>query len=215
MRFPLLASLAVSLPYVLLAASPPQPGQLPKPPDSLQVPNTVSAPPFTVGDKFDYRVVQSFGLRGVAGALVGAAFGQALDSPHEWGQGVQGYSERFASGFGGNLTRQTFAFGLESVLHEDPRYFPSDDHRKKARLLNALKQVIICKTDSGHSSFAYARVASDFGAGQFVNLWQPASTGGVGDGIKRSFIGLGTDAVYNLMQEFVPFTRPRSLRHKR
>jgi hypothetical protein len=51
---------------------------------------------------------------------------------------------------------------------------------KKARLLNALKQVIICKTDSGHSSFAYARVASDFGAGQFVNLWQPASTGGRG-----------------------------------
>ena len=195
--------------------TPPQPGQLATPEKKLEdLSKTVSAPSFTVRDKFDYRVVQSFGARGLIGALFGAAIGQAENSPHEWGQGVQGFAERYGSGLAGNISRQTFAFVLESSFHEDPRYFPSDDKTAKERAVNALKQVIICKTDSGKSEFAWARVISQFGAGQFVNVWQPRSTGTVADGFKRSFIGLGADAAYNFMQEFLPFTRPRSLRHR-
>ena len=196
---------------------PPQPGQTHEPgapPQALQIPDTQSAPPFTLRDKFDYRVVQSFGLRGFAGAFIGAAIGQAENSPHEWGQGIGGFAERYGSGFAGNVSRQTFAFVLESAFREDPRYFPSEDKSKKLRLLNALKQVIICKTDNNASSFAYARVFSEFGAGQFINIWQPRSTSSVGDGFKRGFIGLGGDAAYNLMQEFIPFTRPHSLRNR-
>src|ERR1700761_471733 len=67
--------------------APRQPGQvqLPgAPPQALQIPDTQSAPPFTVRDKFDYRVVQSFGLRGFVGAAISAGFGQGIDSPHEW-----------------------------------------------------------------------------------------------------------------------------------
>lgn len=202
---------------------PPQPGQVQQPqqgpipgapPAALQIPNTESAPPFSVRDKFDYRVVQVFGLRGVVAAAISAGFGQATDSPQEWGQGVEGYAERYGSAFAGNLSRQTFAFVLESAFHEDPRYFPSEDKSKKQRMLNAFKQVIICKNDDGTASFAYARVFSDFGAGQFVNVWQPRSTSSVADGLKRSLIGLGADAAYDFLQEFVPFTRPRSLRHR-
>lgn len=188
-----------------------QPAQTHQP---QQLPNTISAPPFTVHDKFDYRVVQSFGLRGFAGAAIGAAIGQARNSPHEWGQGIGGFADRYGSGFAGNFSRQTFAFILESAFHEDPRYFPSEDKSKKLRALNALKQVIICKTDSNGSEFAWARVISEFGAGQLTNVWQPKSTGSVGAGFTRAFIGLGADAAYNFMQEFVPFTRPRSLRHR-
>ncbi len=201
---------------------PPQPGQLP---NSSQTPGqqpggledlskTVSAPSLTVRDKFDYRVVQSLGARGLVGALFGAAIGQAENSPHEWGQGVQGLAERFGSGLAGNVSRQTFAFVLESSFHEDPRYFPSEDRSKKYRLYNALKQAIVCKTDSGKSEFAYARVFSQFGGAQFDNIWQPHSTGSVLDGVMRGLTGLGADAGYNILQEFFPFTRPRSLRHR-
>lgn len=197
--------------------TPPQPGQLAQPnqnPPGSDLPNTISAPPFTVADKFDYRVVQSFGLRGLGGSLIGAAIGQARNAPEEWGQGVQGFARRYGSGVAGNLSRQTFAFVLESTFHEDPRYFPSQDKGKKQRILNAAKQVFICKTDSGNSSFAYGRVISQFAGGQFTNVWQPASTGSVSDGFVRAFIGLGADAAYNFMQEFIPFTRPHSLRHR-
>ncbi len=200
---------------------PPQPGQLPSSqpqqqnvPDALKLPTTISAPPFTVGDKFDYRVVQTLGFRGLFGSLVGAAIGQGAGSPYEWGGGVEGFAKRYASGLAGNFTRQSFAFLLESALQEDPRYFPSEGQPLKVRFMNALKQVIVCKTDAGHSSFAYARVISSFGAAQLINTWQPASTGGIGDGFARGFYGLGADFAYNLAQEFFPFTRPRSLRHR-
>jgi len=99
-------------------------------------------------------------------------------------------------------------------LHEDPRYFPSKDKSMKLRALNAAKQTIFAKNDNGSDTFAYARVFSDFGSAQFVNIWQPKSTGSVSNGLVRGLIGLGVDAAYNFMQEFVPFTRPRSLRHK-
>ncbi len=84
----------------------------------------------------------------------------------------------------------------------------------KLRALNAAKQTIFAKNDNGSDTFAYARVFSDFGSAQFVNIWQPKSTGSVSNGLVRGLIGLGVDAAYNFMQEFVPFTRPRSLRHK-
>jgi hypothetical protein len=202
---------------------PPQPGQVQQPaqapqpgapPQALQIPNTESAPSFTVRDKFDYRVVQSLGLRGFVGAGLSAAIGQGEDSPHEWGQGFEGFARRYGSAFGGNFSRQSFAWLLESAFREDPRYFPSEDRSMKQRALNALKQVIICKQDDGRASFAYARVFSDFGSAQLVNVWQPRSTGTVGDGFERGLIGLAADAGYNLMQEFIPFTRPISLRHR-
>jgi len=187
------------------SAPPKQPGQLP---------DTMSAPPFTTGDKFEYRVVQSFGARGFVGAAIGAAIGQALNSPHEWGQEVSGFAHRYGSGFSGNFSRQVFAFSLETAFHEDPRYFPSEDTSKKEKAINALRQIIRCKTDAGGDSFAYARVFSAFGAGQFINVWQPKSTGSVADGVKRGFISLGADAAYNFMQEFIPFTRPISIRRR-
>jgi hypothetical protein len=204
-------------------APPPQPGQVQQPsqaqqpgapPVPLQIPNTESAPPFTVRDKFEYRVVQAYGLRGFVGAALSAGIGQWDDSPHEWGEGFDGYAKRYGSAFAGNFSRQTFAWMLESAFHQDPRYFPSEDKNKKQRALNALKQVIVCKNDDGRPSFAYARVFSDFGAAQLENVWQPRSTSSVGAGFKRGFIGLGADAAYNLMQEFIPFTRPISLRHR-
>jgi hypothetical protein len=131
-----------------------------------QLPTSVSVPPLTSGEKFKSRVVGSFGLRGLLGNLVGAAIGQALNTPGEWGQGWGAYSERYASGLGGTLSRQVFAFTLESVLHEDPRYFPSQEKTKGARVRHLLKSVITTHTDSGETRFAYARVISALGSRQ-------------------------------------------------
>jgi len=182
---------------------------------ACQVGPTETARPFSMSQKFDYRAVQAFGLHGFGGPLVGAAMGQALDSPSEWGQGFGGYATRYASSFGGNLSRQTMAFGLETALHQDPRYFPSKEKGFKARIKNVLLQTLVARKDSGGEQFAYARVGSAFAAAQLVNAWQPQSTGSFGDGLTRGCITLGTDAAYNFLQEFVPFFRPRELRKKK
>lgn len=223
--------LALAAPAALLAHDiaaedpPPQPGQLAQPEQAphpgqvvvaSKLPYTLTATPLTTREKFSYRVIQSFGLKGFLGSALSAGISQWDDSPHEWGQGAEGYGLRYGSSFGANLTRQTFSWGLESALHEDSRYFPSVDKRnKKQRLANALKQVFLTKKDDGTAGFAYARVASAFGAGQFVNVWQPKSNNSFSDGLERFVISLGGDAGYNLLQEFFPFARPIALRHNK
>jgi len=106
------------------AADPPQPGQLA---------NTMQATPLSVSGKFRADVIRSLGLQGFAGAAIGAGFGQATNTPGPWGQGADAFGKRFASALAGTMSRQTFAFVLESATHEDPRYFPSTEHSKKAR----------------------------------------------------------------------------------
>ncbi len=216
-----IACASESAPSDTSSQTPPQPGQVAAPPQqdpnapgAMKLPNTISAPPFTVGDKFGYRVVQTVGLRGLLGSLFTATVGQASGTPYAWGGGVEGYAKRYASGLATNLSRQTFAFVIEAALHEDPRYFPSEDQPFNLRCVNAFKQVFVSKTDAGHSSFGYGRVISAFAAGQLVNAWQPGSNGSVGNGLERGVFTLGGDLAYNLAQEFFPFVRPKSIRHR-
>jgi hypothetical protein len=182
---------------------------------AAQVGPTITAAPLSTSEKFDYRIVQSFGLKGLAGSALGAAIGQARDAPAEWGQGFSGFSKRYVSGFGGNISRQSMQFVLETALHEDPRYFPSKEKGFKARIKNVALQTLVTQTDSGGHRIAYGRIISAFANGQLVNAWQPASTGSFGDGISRGFISLGADFGYNFLQEFIPFVRPISLRRHR
>jgi hypothetical protein len=196
--------LALSLSATVLAQNP---VNLPD-----QVGPTMTADPFTVHEKFEYRFNQTVGLHGYLGAATGAAIGQARDVPHEWGEGVGGYATRYASDFGTNVARQSMEFGLESALHEDPRYFPSEDKRVSARLKNVLLQTVVTRTDSGRETFAWARMFSAFGAGELSNAWQPPSTNTPGRGLTRGCIMLGGDFGYNFLQEFIPFFRPRGLK---
>jgi hypothetical protein len=201
-----LCLLPACLPAQTETSSPRQPGQ--------PAATTKAFRPLSISEKFDYRVVQSFGLRGFLGAGVGAAIGQAEDRPKEWGEGASGFASRYGSSFAGNFSRQTMMFAMESTLHEDPRYFPSEDKRFTARLKSVLVQTVTTRTDYGTRQIAYARISSAFATGQLVNAWQPRSTGSVGDGLMRGAIMLGGDAGYNFLQEFVPFLRPHTLRQR-
>ena len=193
-------------PPVVSNPGPAQPGQLQ---------GTVTAPQLTTAEKFEYRIVQSFGLRNFIGAAIGASIGQADKSPKEWGQDVPGFAQRYASSFAGTFSRQAFAFTLETVLREDPRYFPlSSGSAFKIRVLNATKQVVWTKNDDGSSGVAYARLISTFGAAEFTNVWQPPSTSTQWSAVRRGCIGLAADFGYNFLQEFFPFARPISLRHR-
>lgn len=173
---------------------------------------TMKANPFDAKQKFEYRFLQTVGLHGYLGAAAGAAIGQARNVPHEWGQGAEGYATRYFSDFGTNLTRQSIAFGLETGLHEDPRYFPSEEHGFRKRMRNVLLQTLVTRTDSGKETFAWARIGSAFAAGAITNAWQPESTDTPGRAVNRGFIMLGGDLGYNFLQEFIPIFRPRGLK---
>src|SRR4051812_17376609 len=54
-----------------------------------------------------------------------AGISQLEDHPEEWGQGAAGYGRRYASSVGFRGARNLIAFGIDSTLRQDPRYFQS------------------------------------------------------------------------------------------
>ena len=174
-----------------------------------QIGPTMKANPFSNHQKFEYRLNQVLGVHGYLGAAAGAAWGQARNVPREWGQGTEGYATRYFSDFGTNLIRQSVAYGLETGLHEDPRYFPSEERAFKHRLKNVFLQTLVARTDSGRNTFAWARIGSAFAAGAITDAWQPPSTNTPGRAAMRGCIMLGGDLGYNFLQEFIPIFRPK------
>jgi hypothetical protein len=175
--------------------------------------NTLTAKKLSRDKKFEYRVVEQFGIRGFLGTAVSAGIGQGLDVPDAWGSHWDGYGKRYASGFGVGISRQVFALGLDDLLHQDPRYFPSSQVDFGPRLRNVLKQVVIAKNDNGHATVASSRIASSLGAGFLANAWQPKGNGSIGDGFERAGLSLVGDAAFFFVQEFLPFTRNSTFRH--
>jgi hypothetical protein len=187
-------------------AIPPVPGLLER---------TLTAKELSPHEKFRYRVVEQFGVRGLAGAAISAGIGEGLDIPDAWGPHWGGYGKRFASGFAAGISREVFALGLDDVLHQDPRYFPSSQLSFKPRLKNVLKQVLIAKDDNGHATVASSRIISAFAAGLLANAWQPKGHRGIGDGLERGGFSLAGNAAFFFLQEFLPFTRKSAFRHHR
>jgi hypothetical protein len=168
--------------------------------------------PLSNAGKFRYRIVENLELQGFLGAAIGASALQVDHSPREWGKGFEGYGKRYASTLAGAITRQSLNYGLETVLREDPRYFPLDGASTKARIWSALKQTFVTRTDSGKTTLAYGRIGSAFITGQITRAWLPPSTNTFPDGVRTGGISLGVDAVVNLVYEFIPSARPAEIR---
>jgi len=96
----------------------------------LAIPAAGLAQPFMaldVSDKLDYQIRQSVGPLAVLGDAAYAGILQGLDTPTEWGQSGSGYGKRFGSTMACSGIHSALAFGLDSTLHEDPRYFRSGE----------------------------------------------------------------------------------------
>ncbi len=187
------------VPVVLLGQNPP-------------ASSSATIAPLSVPEKFESRILSTFGPTKLIVVGFEAAYDQVTNTPSEWKQGAEGYGKRYASQFGESAARQFFAFGLEATLHQDPRYFPSGEKGFWRRTKNALKQTFVARRDSGDDQFAYARIGSALGAAFLANTWQPKSTDTAGNAFSTFGVTIAGDAAYNFLQEFIPRFRPKELR---
>jgi hypothetical protein len=86
------------------------------------------------------------------------------NSPTEWGKGGDGYRKRVSSSVASSGIRAALAFGLDSTLHQDPRYFRSDSTGLWRRTRHALRGTILTRTDSGGETLSTWRLGSAYGA---------------------------------------------------
>ena len=148
------------------------------------------------------------GIAAYAGAL------QEFDAPKEWGQGGGAYGKRFASTLAWSGIHSALAFGLDSTLHQDPRYFRSQETGFWRRTGHALRGTLLTRTDSGGETFSTWRVGSAYGAAFLSNAWYPDRLNTVGWGLIQGSVTLGFGFASNLGSEFWPDIKRNVLRRK-
>ena len=140
---------------------------------------------------------------GITGFIAGVQ--QAQNYFSGYGQGAQGFAKRYGASYA-DLVSGTFIGSaiLPSLFKQDPRYFYKGTGTKRARILYALANAVICKGDNGHWQPNYSSILGSLAAGGISNLYYPAQNR---DGTELTFenalIGVGANAAANLLQEFV------------
>jgi hypothetical protein len=157
-----------------------------------------------LGGKLRFHAESTFGPASIAISGVKAGYLQMTDSPTEWGQGSEGYSKRVGSSAASSGIRAVLAFGLDSTLHQDPRYFRSDSTGFWPRTGHALRGTILTRTDSGGETLSTWRLGSAYGAAFISNQWYPDRLNTVRRGFVNGSTRLGFDLAKNVIAEFWP-----------
>jgi hypothetical protein len=124
--------------------------------------------------------------------------------PH-YGGGTQGWAKRLGATMANTESRrfiQTFA--LATILHQDPRYFPSPKKRFFSRAWYSATRVVITKNDNGDSTFNTSEFMGTLLTGALQNSYYPRHDRTFGDTMNRFSGALSSDVIGDLLLEFTP-----------
>jgi hypothetical protein len=167
-----------------------------------------------VSGKLRYHVNRTFSPGALATTGVKAGYSQWTHSPTEWGQGGAGYGKRVGSSIASSAVRAGLAFGLDSALHQDPRYYRSGSTGVWPRTKHALRGTILTRTDSGGETFSTWRIGSAYGAAFISEQWYPDRYHTVRHGFVGGSTRLGFDVLKNVIAEFWPDMKKKMSRLK-
>jgi len=164
--------------------------------------------------KLRFHANRAYGPLALVGMAAYAGFLQEVNSPKEWGQGGSAYGERYASTLAWSGIHGVMAFGLDTALHQDPRYYRSDVTGFWRRAGHAVRGTFVTRTDAGGETLATWRLGSDYGAAFLSNIWYPARLDKPRYGVEDGSISLGFDVLGNVGAEFWPDIKRTVFRRK-
>jgi len=182
---------------------------------TLSTPGFSQTPdPLSVSGKLYYHAENAYGPLELLGTAAYAGILQKLDAPKEWNQGAGAYAKRFASTVGASGIHGVLAFGLDTTLHEDPRYYRAQGRGFWRRSGHAIRGTFLTRTDSGGETVSAWRIGSDYGAAFLSNQWYPDRLNTARLGFIQGSLTMGFDLVTNLGTEFWPDVKAK-LFHKK
>jgi len=169
--------------------------------------------PLSWQGKLKYHADSTYSRAALVGFAAYAGVLQTFDAPTEWGKGGAGYGKRFASTVAWSGIHSTLAVGLDTALHQDPRYFRSGVGGWR-RVRHSLRGTILTRTDSGGETLSTWRLGSAYGAAFLSNEWYPDRLNTVRLGVLQGSMTLGFGFIANLGAEYWPDIR-RKVLHKK
>ncbi len=164
-----------------------------------------AAAPLKAKQKFDltWRTLLDPSTFVITGLIAG---GEQIEHTHKgFGQGAQGYAERYGTSYGDFAANLGLEKALMPILfRQDPRYFYKGKGSTGSRFVYAVSRSVVCQGDNKHAQFCYSSVIGRFASEFLTNLYYPApdrlSTKAT---LGTSALGIGGRAIGNLFQEFI------------
>ena len=128
-------------------------------PNFLTVANGGKVPPLTPKQKFALVARGAFDSFQYPWYGAIALIGQAQNTEPAYGQGLEGYGKRYATSFAdGTIENFIVGAAFPSILHQDPRFYQSEDGGVAHRAGYAVSRIFITRSDSGHKQFNFSEV---------------------------------------------------------
>jgi hypothetical protein len=164
-----------------------------------------TAGPLTSLEKFKLFLDTSMSPPQILASAAGAGYSEARGTLAGYGQGGEGFGNRFGASMASDASSHFFGtFLFPAILREDPRFFVSVDGRFKARVAHALRRVVVIRTDTGARKFNLPGTLGPLLAEALANSYLPNSERTAGKTFQRFGIRIGFGAANNLLREYWP-----------
>jgi hypothetical protein len=170
--------------------------------------------PLTTKQKFDAFLRNTHSAGQVVSILSDAAISQATGAYPRLNPGMPGFGERLGiSAMGAEAASFIGGFVYPTLFHQDPRYFPSHQHRVLNRLAYAASRAFIGRSDNGTTVINTSVIASQFTEAAISNAYVPYRNESVSGTIENALTGLGGVAEGHILDEFWPDIKEFVWRH--
>jgi hypothetical protein len=159
----------------------------------------------TNGEKFKLFAKTTFEPVTFVGAAASAGWSQWQNDDKEWGQGAEGYGQRYAAAYTDRVIRNFFRkFFYPTIFQQDPRYFRQGDGTTKQRLGHAFAHTLIARSDSGNPMPNFSLWAGAASTVAIQNLYHPGHERGFNSAARRTAYSIGTSMGFDILREFWP-----------
>ena len=138
------------------------------------------------------------------GTSISAGIEQARNNHPEFGQGTEGYAKRFGAQYANQVSRVIIGrVVMQSIFHQDPRYFYKGTGSIRSRALYAIGTAFLAKGDNGNWQFDYSDVLGGMASHELSTLYYPSTSRPVRKLADDVLLGFAGRAENNLLHEFV------------
>lgn len=138
-------------------------------------------------------------------AAAAAGIDQISNKPKEWGQGAEGFGDRFGSRFGRYAMTTTFSEATEAAFGLDTRYVRSGSRGFWRRAGYAVAATFFSYDSAGHRRFDPGPVIGSYSSGILATrLWYPSRYDPLSKGLNLGTAELTSFPIGNLLREFRP-----------
>ena len=164
-----------------------------------------SSGPLSPEEKFKLAVNNSVALSSWVAAGLSAGVNQAYNSPSGFGQGAEGYGQRFGAAMARRSSSQLLGtFLLASALHQDPRFFVRNDLNLGGSIKYSIRRVFITRSDSGDRVFNWSGLLGMLGSEGLANVYYPDNFRTAGNTFSRFGYDMLGNAGGNLLRQYWP-----------